>query len=742
MRRWRSRINAVAATRSAVVMLSLFLGTAQAQVARKKLTVEAIYGEPSLSGELTSGLEWKPDGTQLSYFQTSGSGAKATTELWGLDTTAGERRRLIPAESLLAAQPQEPAAEEKSVTKGRRAFAPSQWSPDGSGLLFAGSRELVWFDLKTQEPRKLVSGKQLISDAKISPDGRWVSFVRDYNLWLVNRATMATRQLTRGGSEQIRKGQFDWVYAEEFKARTGYWWSPDSVSIAFMEMDERKVTEYPIQDFLSSTGEITTMRYPQAGGANPVVHVYIVPVAGGSARLMDSGEETDIYLPRVNWLPDGKHLAIQRLNRKQDKLDLLVAESATGRSRVVLSETDQYWINVSSDLHFLADGKRFFWSSERTGYRHLFLYDLQGKQLAQLTSGEWEVSEVAGINEKEQAVYFSAKEKSPLESHLYRVSFDGSGFSRVTKQDGIHEVRMAPGAAIFLDTYSNAATPPSQRLYRVDGSLLAALNENQVPQLADYGLSPVEFLTIRSSDGVPLNAMMIKPPDFAPSRKYPVIVYTYGGPGVQIVLNGWGGSSFLWNELMAQKGYIIFALDNRGSSGRGHLFEEPIHTLFGGREVSDQYDGLLYLRSLPYVDGNRFGIWGWDYGGLMSLFCIFKHPLNFKVAFAGAPVTDWRLYDSIYTERYLRRPQENDYGYVESSPARMENKFRGKLLIAQGTADEKVHLANSLELVQALIEDKKYAELALFPGGDHNISDPDARIVLFRRVTQFFLDNL
>src|SRR6202158_5002314 len=384
-------------------------------------------------------------------------------------------------------------------------------------------------------------------------------------------------------------------------------------------MDERKVSQYPMVDFSSPSGEAEMERYPTAGGANPIVRVFVASLNGGEPRAMDTGAETDIYIPRVNWLTDSKHLAIQRLNRTQTTLDLLIGEAATGKTRAALSENDPNWINVSDDLYFLEDGKRFLWSSERSGYRHLYLYDLEGKQRAQITKGEWEVSAVVAVDEGKGLVYFTGTAKSPLERHLYRVSLDGSVLSRITIHNGTHGVNMAPDASTFVDTYSDVMTPPRQDLAHADGSLLRIINENKVAELAEYHLVAPQFLTVKTHDGVQLNAWMIKPPDFDASRKYPVLIYTYGGPHAQVVLNAWGNNTGLWHQEMAQKGYIIFALDNRGSAGRGHLFEEPIHYRFGAQELSDQRDGVDYLKSLPYVDASRIGLWGWSYGGDMTL---------------------------------------------------------------------------------------------------------------------------
>ncbi len=708
----------------------------------KALTIERIYSQPSLSGRLTHGLAWTPDARELSYFETKGTGKEAKTELWVMDAASGERRVLVDAEKLEAVLPADASKPTQATGLGRHAPAQYQWAPDGGGLLFQGPAALAWFDLKSQSARTLVTGKAEVADPKISPDGRYVSFVREHNLWVVPAAGGKERELTQGGTEANRKGELDWVYPEELDIRTAYWWAPDSSALAYLEMDEQKVSQYPLVDFASPNGGADMERYPTAGGLNPVVHVFVASISGGESRAMDTGAETDIYIPRVNWLRDSRHLAIQRLNRAQTELDLLIAETATGRTRTALVEKDPYWINVSDDLYFLKDGKRFLWSSERSGFRHLYLYDLGGKELAQLTKGEWEVTGVDTVDEAKGAVYFTATEKSPLERQLYRVGLDGSGLTRVTKEAGTHTVVFAPNASAFLDTYSNAGTPPRQDLYRADGTRVATINEDKVEELASYHLSPVEYLTVRSRDGIALNASMIKPPDFSPQKKYPVLVYTYGGPHAQVVRNAWGGPTFLWHQLMAQKGYIIFSVDNRGSWGRGHAFETPLHFRLGERELADQRDGVQYLKSLPYVDGNRIGIWGWSYGGHMTLHAMFEAGDDFQAGFAGGPVTDWRYYDSIYTERYLGLPQQNEKGYQDSSPVKYAAQLKGKLLIAHGTGDDNVHFANTLSVINGLIEAGKYVEVLPFPGRGHGVSDPPARRVLMQRVTKFFLDNL
>jgi dipeptidyl-peptidase 4 len=715
----------------------------------KDLTVERIYTAPSLNGYLTEGVEWAPDSKRISYFGRDRSGV----ELWTTDAATGHSNILVKADVLESAMPPEKMGAIQSTGLGRVQAANYLWSPSGNSLLLIGGSSLVLLDLNTMTPKTLVSGAFDIDDPKFSPDGKWVSFVRESNLWLVNLTTDDVKPLTTGGSEEILKGQLDWVYPEELENSTAYWWSPDSSKVAYYQMDERPVTRYPIMDMSSPLGAIEYERYPQAGEANPEVHVGVISVDGGKTQWMDTGKDPDVYLARVQWLPDSRRVAIERLNRAQNELDLLLCDAATGASTKLLTETDKYWINIADDLYFFSDGKRFLWSSERTGFRHYYLYDLAGRELDQLTSGDWQISGNGGfgpgasshpaVDEARGFIYFLSNKDDVRDAQLYRLSLADKSITQITHGAGIHDPLIAPDASAFVDTYSNAMTPPRQDLYRMDGSRAAVINEDRVPELADYALSPVEFLNVTANDGTKLYAKMIKPPNFDPARKYPVLVDVYGGPQDQEVRDDWGSDDFLWFEMMAEKGYIVFTLDNRGSYGRGHSFETPVYHHFGKIELEDQLTGVKYLKSLPYVDGSRIGIWGWSYGGTMVLTALFKAPDVFKAGVAVAPVTDWRLYDTIYTERYMGRPQDNPDGYRDSSPVHQAGQLRAKLMIAHGTGDDNVHFANTTELINELILVGTYPDdLMILPGRGHGMTDWRARVQLYQRITDFLIKNL
>ncbi len=719
------------------------------QAQQSSLTVERIYAPPSLSGETLRDTVWSPDGKMFTYLGTDSDGGAA---IWAVDAATGNRHVLVDAAHLRDVLL--PAASRGQQTGLGRITPPRYlWSPDARALLFISARELFWYDLagKTRQlvaappitAKGTAAGVANIDDAKISPDGRWVSFLRDHDLWVVSVTSGEPRPLTTRGTEDVRNAELDWVYPEELDLHTAYWWSPDSSKIAFLQLDERAVEKYPLPDSLSYQGAMIDERYPVAGSANPVARVGVVGIAaGGEAKWMETGADSSVLLARVDWLSDSKRVAIERLNREQNQLQLLFADTTTGAARTVLAEQDKYWINLSDDLYFLADGRRFLWSSERSGFRHLYLYDLDGRQLAQITRGDWEVESVAGVDEKKNQVYFTSTKQSPIERHFYRVDLTGGDPVQLTRGHGTHEANLSPDSAHFLDTYSNSSQPPQQTLFNSDGSSVRALEENKVPELADYHLQPAEFFTVPGADGTPLDAEIIKPPNFDASKKYPVIVHLYGGPQAQEVRDAWAGSTYLWHQLMAQKGFVIFVLDNRGTSGRGHAFETPIYHHFGQVELADQLAGVAWLKRQSFVDPARIGIWGWSYGGYMTCVAMLQAGGVFRAGFAGAPVTDWRQYDTIYTERYMGTPQDNPDGYRDSSPVNFAANLQGHLLIVHATGDDNVHFANTVELAEKFVEAEKYAEYQIYAGRGHGISDSAARVHIFNRVTQFFVENL
>ena len=760
------------------------------------LTVERVSTEPD-TDERAASLHWSQDGTRVAWMQLQRTSTKEPPqqEIWTfsskmaspeLEARAGNVL-LVPAAKVTASLrgtnvPVQPTLNDEDRDSDPYLLRDFIWSQDHISLFLIGSQTIARLDLGSGASRILVSGDQPVIDATLSPDGHTIGFIRNHSLWLVDTKEGAAHILAPANHQNALDGEPDWPYRNELHMPRAYWWSPDSSRIAYLETDDRAVAMYPLR---ASNGETREITYPKPGGNLPIVRVFVRHVAGGVPLEMNLGSTKGYYLPHVSWLFDGHHLAIERIDRLQHNLDLILADTLTGKTESLLTEKDKYWVNLSNDLYFFKNSKRFLWSSERTGFRHLYLYDLQGKQLAQLTHGNWEVAHLDAVDETQGHIYFTATEKSPLERHLYRIGLDGNAMTRITQLPGTHEVHFAPNAVNFADSYSSQTTPPRLFLMSTDTShstgmdTSLALNPNSpgplqsvagtmdrelshhdsgAPSapLSTLSLNPksditlfqtlqtVEFIPMKLHLGAESHAFMIRPPDFDPAKKYPVIVYLAGGPGEQLVRDAWGGSTGLWMQLMAQKGYIIFALDNQGTTGRGHYFEEPIHLRLGAQELTDQRDGLVYLSSLPYVDTTRLGVCGWGYGGFLVIHAMLDRPVSFKAGFAGAPITDWHYYDAVFAERYLDDPITHADGWDASTAFENDSSrfFNGSLMVAQGTEDEFVHQENTLTLQDRLLDAGKSASLLLFADRGHFIVDQPSRLVLFSRMTEFFLKNL
>ena len=724
-----------------------------------ELTIDRLFDAPALAGPSIAGLTISPDGSRVTYLKSSAQD-KDRLDLWEYGLRDGHAHILVDSQILAPARTQlsdeELARRERQRTASFSGILEYSFAPSGKALLFPLNGRLYYYDLaKPPESalRPITDAVGSVTDATVSPAGGQVAYVRDQNLFVFDLASGVQTALTRDGGGAIKNGMAEFVAQEEMDRATGYWWSPKGDHIAFARVDE---TPIPIsQRFEIDADNVKTFaqRYPAAGGPNAIVRLGVIDIRTGAVSWIDLGSDPDIYLARVNWLPDGRTLAIQRESRDQRRLELLFADIGTGKSRVVLSETTTSWILLNDELTFLEHSPQFIWASSRDGYPHLYLYDYAGRLLRQLTAGKWCVDNfraraVKGVDERHRLIYFMATEKSPTERHLYRTSLDTPdprAVSRITQEDGVHAVTMARDTHSYGDQFTSRMQPPQVGVRNADGTLRAYLLENRLdaehpdaPYLAENSIP--EFGTLPAADGQALYYRIFKPAHFDPARRYPAIVEVYGGPDVQRVLDNWTGNSF--TQILTRAGYIVFQLDNRGSSSRGTAFEAPIHNRLGEIEVADQVEGARWLARQSYVDPARVGVWGWSYGGYMTLMLMFKAPEVFRAGVSGAPVTDWALYDTHYTERYLGRPTDNASGYEASGVLPYAQNLRGSLLVMHGMADDNVLFLNSTKLFRRLQNLGKPFEVMVYPGAKHGLTREHDGRHAYATMLRFFEEKL
>ncbi len=646
--------------------------------AQTDFTVENIFGSSRFAPKGLHAPFWTPDGKSITVLQSgNGNGGLVLTRF---DLKTGKRSILIDSKKIPALQPER---------QEKRFSLPSYiWSPTGKHVLLPTEEDLVLFHVKTGEAQQITGDKAEERDPTFSPDGKMIAYLKKDNLYVLDIASLTEIRITQQGTSDLLIGRLDWVYEEEFGIRKGFAWSPDSKYIAYFQQDQSEENRFPIVDFIPIHNESPEMTYPKAGDPNGPVQIGVVPATGGSTIWIDIGKQKNQYISRIHWLKDGKTLALQRLNRDQNRLDLLLANIVDGSSHIILTEEDpEGWVDLNSDITFLDNGRHFLWSSERSNWNHLYLVDLNGYLVSTLTQGPWDVVALVGVDEKTETVYFIATEASSIERHLYRVKFDGSGFQRLTKDAGTHAINMSPDAVHYLDVYSTTTQPPRTTLHRENGRLIRVIEPGTIEGLKGMTLVAPEFFTLTTEDGLELNAYIIKPADFDGAIRYPVLIYTYGGPGSQIVLNRWQGSRGLWHQMMIQLGYIVFGVDNRGTGWKGNDFKNLVYRNMG-KGVLDQIQGAKYLAELSYVDPDRIGIWGWSGGGWMTCMAMTRGAEFFKAGVAVAPVTDFRNYDTIWTERYMDQPQDNQKGYDAANPISYINTYRSGLFLIHGSADE------------------------------------------------------
>jgi len=603
-----------------------------------------------------------------------------------------------------------------------------QWSGDGKSVLLAVAGDLFLIDAATGDHRQLTATPETEEDPQMSPDGTQIGYRFNNDLYAMGVAGGKIRRLTMDGSPTVWNGRLDWVYPEELQITRAWWWSPDSREIAYLQFDVSAEMIHPHVDAGPVQAVSEPQRFPKAGTPNAKVRLGVLAARGGKTRWMDVGPTVENLIARVQWMPGGKEIAVQRMSRVQDHLELLAFNAVTGKGRMLLEERDSAWVNLHHILHFLADG-RFLWASERDGFRHLYLYGSGAAR--QLTQGEWEVVELNGVDESKGVGWITTTKDSPLERQFYSVDLTTGAMARRTREPGTHAVSFAPGGAFYVDSWQSETSPLSQTL--MDGAGLALALLRKAPA-SEYELLPVETLTFRGKDGTLFYGQVIKPKGFEPAKKYPAIVMVYGGPHGQTVNNKWAGVS--WEQALAHRGYVIWRMDNRGSGFRGHAFEKGLHKQFGKVELADQIEGLEYLLRQGFVDSKRVGIYGWSYGGFMTLYAM-THGKAFAAGVAGAPVTDWRHYDTIYTERYMGLPARNEDGYKASSPVHAAGNLEGKLMLVHNFQDDNVLFQNSQNMMEALQRAGKHFEMMFYPQKSHGVTGP-LRLHMLETITGFF----
>jgi dipeptidyl-peptidase 4 len=754
-----------------MMLYSLLIPCALAQSAapnksvKKSLTIEAIFAEGGITGRPPETIQWMPDYRTFTFIQRDDSGVHG--QLWAVDTTTGAKTLLVSETKLATlAPPLAKIRDEREIERITRYHVdPYHWAPDSKHLLFVPHGQLWLYSPESGTAVQLSGSPDPDGDPKFSPDSTHLAYVRRHNLYVLTFPGDAEKQLTRDKDDKDKEkdkdkerdkekdgnslnGEVDWVYAEELGVRSNYFWSPDSKSIAFLHMDETKVPIYPITDWMPTHPTVDLEKYPKAGDPNPVVRLGVVSASGGDVKWISLTENPETYIPRFGWVRDGV-LWAEVLNRAQDTLDLYFIEAHSGRSHKMLTETaPNAWVNVNDDMKILKSGDRFLWSSWRDGTTQLYLYSFDkanpvaydAKLERQLTKGDFEMLGVEAVDEDAGVVYFVCNEDDPRERQVYAVKLDGSGFEPVSEEDGTHNPTFAEDGKHYVDEFSALMTPPRTSICDTDGNCKTVWNSRSVD---DYGLTAPDFLEFKADDGTILYGQLLLPPQSTPAAKIPLIVNIYGGPAAQLVTNSWQenwvGASGLFHQLLAQRGFAIFTLDNRGTPARDRKFMTAVRHQFGAIELKDQITALEQLFvQYPQLDRSRVGIWGWSNGASMTLYAM-THSNLFKAGAAVAPVTDWRNYDSIYTERNNGLPTDkNTTSYVDLNLPKVADKLRGSLLLAHGTGDDNVHFQNSIQMVEALIKAGKQFRFMVYPNKTHSIRGSDDRDHLFHMIEDHF----
>ncbi|HAX14896.1 MAG TPA: S9 family peptidase [Leeuwenhoekiella sp.] len=599
------------------------------------------------------------------------------------------------------------------------------------------------YDLETKELVQVA--EEAIQEPTFSPDASKVAYGRDNNIYIKDLSSGTTTQVTTDGAKnKVINGITDWVYEEEFAFVRAFDWNADGDKIAFIRFDESEVPEFSMDVFGNELyPSKDTFKYPKAGETNATVSLHIYDVASAETKAVDLSGFQNYYIPRLEWTPEANVLAVQTTNRKQNDINLLFVDGTSAEAKLILSDKDDAYVDITDNLTFLEDND-FIWTSEKDGWNHIYLYDKNGKLKNQVTQGPWEVTSYYGYDPKSKRVFYQSSENGSINRGVYSIKVNGKGKETLAAEAGTNSANFSTDFTYFINSFSDAETPYVFTLNDAeDGDVVRKIKDNQAlkDQFADYVISEKEFFTL-PVNGEELNAYMIKPKDFDPNKKYPVFMTQYSGPGSQSVANSWSAGNGYWFQMLAQEGYIIVCVDPRGTGLKGRDFKKMTQKELGKYEVEDQIAAAQALGQRDYVDADRIGIWGWSYGGFMASNCIFQGADTFKMAIAVAPVTSWRFYDSIYTERYMTTPQENASGYDNNSPLSHVDKLEGKFLLVHGSADDNVHVQNSMRLIEALVQANKQFDWAIYPDKNHGIYGGNTRLHLYTKMTNFIKENL
>jgi len=732
------------------LFIGLILLTAHS-VSAETISIDRIFQSPSLDGSAPKKLKLSPDGRYVTYIKGKDTDFERY-DLWAYELASGKNRLLFDADDLHTGS-EALSDEEKARRERMRVFGSGiidyHWSSDAKALLFPLAGDAYYAKLAdiqagNKKAKRLLDTPEFETDVRFSPKGNYISYIRNQNLHAMEIATGNEKAVTSGGGEDIKFGMAEFIAQEEMSRMTGYWWSPDESQIAFTKVDENPVEEVTRSEIYADSIKVITQRYPSTGTNNAVVELAVANIDTGDTQWVDLGQK-DRYLARAKWMNDTV-LTYQWQSRDQKTLRLQSFDTGNQNQKTLVTETNEAWLNLHDDLQFLKESEQFIWTSERDGYKHLYLYSNSGKLIRQLTRGKWVVNELVAVDEDKRQAFFTGRKDSPTEKYLYSVSLDNKKLSkgdikRVSKRDGFHSITASKDATIYVDKYSTINTPPQVSLHKMNGEQITWLSENKIDgdhPLAAYQKSWVapEFGTLKAQDNTDLHYRIYKPKNI--KGKHPVLVYTYGGPIAQVVTDRWAGNRGLLFQHWVSKGYVVFSLDNRGSNYRGKAFENPLLHAMGDVEVQDQVAGVKFLRTLDFVDAERIGVYGHSYGGYMALMTMFKAGDYFKAGVSGAPVTDWLLYDTHYTERYMGHPEKVPEAYESSSVFPYTKDLNGPLLIYHGMADDNVLFKHSTKLYKHLQDMAKPFEVMDYPGKKHSIRGKQTGIHLYNTITNFF----